>query len=188
MLTTVAAAQPLGPWLKRRARIVTLRQDLMSALYDLDGAAAQQQQGLMTWSLRGVVAIATTLHLVEAGVEVPDFDDREEEWLPGLERLQTLQPALAKRALWLRECDLRSTSSASACADLFAFLTDLFGLDETFSLRSSVARWAQEAADVQNDLAHLGMARESAWYVSGSDESWHSHVLKQLEGDYDGEQ
>ena len=184
MIGTLSTPDQFLVLLRRWKRMVAIRQDVMSSMYDLDGALAAGQWGMVALASRGLVNLTVLTVLLERGADVPAFARREREWRLAIDALETISPELAEEAWRLYLAPVGENDDARAhCRAVLRFLGQCHSGGPTLSLSEALAAWAESARTFGTICAELGIPTADDWYLlpgTGSDD-WYREVLRHLE-------
>jgi hypothetical protein len=183
---TAPATAPLIQWLRAWQRTVSVRQDLMSTRYDLDGALGAGQWGAVGEACRGLVSLSVTLRLLRAGVDLPAAATRRQQWHDAADLLAQLAPDLAERAWSLYLATVGTDEPARGhsrhvLAFVEAMATASHGPMEDAGIASLVLAWAAEAHALEGFCRRVGVPVSDAWYLSDpAHRHWYADVTDQV--------
>ncbi|MEU9509345.1 hypothetical protein AB0D32_24055 [Micromonospora sp. NPDC048170] len=187
MIGSVSEAGQLTPWLRRWERTVKLRQDVMSSMFDLDGALRAGQWELATHACRALLTHSALLALALRDVYVPAFVRREREWRLAIDALADVAPEHAERAWQLYLTPTRTDAEARAHGSrVLHFVGWCDGSGET-ALADALRAWADSAHAFRQTCTTLGVPTTADWYLVGPEAQgdWYSEVLAFLDKDKD---
>ncbi|HST47278.1 hypothetical protein [Jatrophihabitans sp.] len=181
--------EALSSWLKARRRQNNLQLNLMSTMFDLEGALDAGQLGLAWVSQEALLTTGCTLHALQRGLSVPEGSDEVEVTVAALEVLAAVDAAAADKAwqLWLRPAPGLGELAAEV-ARTVGFLSSELGLPAA-TRAQAIQAWADGVDTMRRVAAVIGLAQSDDWYLpSGSSpegQGWYESVRASLAKDED---
>jgi hypothetical protein len=180
------AATPVA--LRRLHEISNSRLEIMTLIYDLDGALGAGQIGMARHTAVSLLDASVTLWLRERGIAVPEFAHAPVRGRVAFRRLGAVNADLADRVSRISTAEVPAEAGpvAEHCREVLGLVGELTGY-EAGSLTASVSGWVDTAKAVRATCVRLGMPLNDFYWPPPDAESWYSDVLRFVssEGSHD---
>jgi hypothetical protein len=155
------------------------RLEIMSLMYDLDGALDAEQVGMARYTAISLLDAAVAQWLRERAISAPTFPHIAARARVGLSLLAGVNPALAAHVdtLYNAAIPVQASAVAAYCHDVIAVVAKLSGYGSA-GLGAAVSGWAESAQAVRAVCERLGVPVNDFYWAPPDAETWHSDVMR----------
>lgn len=174
--------------LRRLHDISNGRLEIMTLMYDLDGALEAGQLGMARYTAVSLLDASVALWLRERNIALPDFEHPQARARVALRLLGAVNADLADRVshLYTAQVPTEDRAVTAHCRTVLGTVGELTGY-RAAGLNASVRGWADSAQAVRAMCERLGVPVSDFYWAPPEAESWYSDVLRFVSEDRRGD-